>query len=63
MGLQSLFTLHAGLDMQTVPVSSAPQFIPAPGSPVDEACKSLCNSVTVLVTLKKLTAVDMLTVH
>lgn len=27
--------------MPAVPVSNATQYIPAPGSPVDEACKSL----------------------
>lgn len=42
---QTLFTvLHfvsiLGLNMPAVPVSNATQYIPAPGSPVDEACKS-----------------------
>ena len=41
---QTLFTVlrfifNLGLNMPAVPVSNANQYIPAPGSPVDEACK------------------------
>lgn len=37
--------------MPAVPVSNANQYIPAPGSPVDEACKfhtshALCSTAT-----------------
>ena len=46
-GLDSLLLLHlifnVGMNMPAVPVSNATQYIPAPGSPVDEACKSPIN--------------------
>ena len=34
---------NVGMNMPAVPVSNATQYIPAPGSPVDEACKSPIN--------------------
>ena len=51
-GLYSLFvSLTIGLNMPAVPVSNATQYIPAPGSPVDEACKCL-NHLTCSYTLQ-----------